>query len=57
MWNHDEVIRHNVFAYNRDAQVWGWFDREDERHWPRGDADRRAAGKGPRRSRWKVSAS
>ncbi len=35
VWNHDEIIRHNVFAYNRDAQVWGWFDVPDERHWPR----------------------
>ena len=35
VWNHDEVIRHNVFAYNRDAQVWGWFDMKDERIWPR----------------------
>ena len=35
VWNHDEVIRNNVFAYNRDAQVWGWFDVRDERQWPR----------------------
>ena len=35
VWNHDQVIRNNVFAYNRDAQVWGWFDIADERHWPR----------------------
>ncbi len=35
VWNHDEVIRNNVFAYNRDAQVWGWFDIPDERHWPK----------------------
>lgn len=34
IWNHDEVIRNNVFAYNRDAQVWGWFDIGDQRHWP-----------------------
>ncbi len=34
VWNHDETIRHNVFAFNRDAQVWGWFDVADERHWP-----------------------
>ena len=34
VWNHDEDIRHNVFAYNEDAQVWGWFDIDDERHWP-----------------------
>jgi hypothetical protein len=24
-----------VLAYNRDAQVWGWFDINDERHWPK----------------------
>ncbi|HEY0368527.1 MAG TPA: hypothetical protein VGC85_02925, partial [Chthoniobacterales bacterium] len=35
VWNHDERIEHNVIANNRDAQVWGWFDVDDERHWPR----------------------
>jgi hypothetical protein len=34
VWNHDEIIRRNIFAYNRDAQVWGWFDVKDNRHWP-----------------------
>ncbi len=34
IWNHDEAIRHNVLAYSRDAQVWGWFDIGDQRHWP-----------------------
>jgi hypothetical protein len=34
VWNHDQIIRHNVMAYNRDTQVWGWFDVADERHWP-----------------------
>lgn len=34
IWNHDEVIRNNIFAYNRDAQVWGWFDVSDGREWP-----------------------
>jgi parallel beta-helix repeat protein len=34
IWNHDEVIRDNVLAYNRDAQAWGWFDVSDQRHWP-----------------------
>ena len=24
-----------MLAYNRDAQVWGWFDIDDERHWPK----------------------
>ena len=35
VWNHDQTIRHNVLAFNRDAQVWGWFDTSDERHWPK----------------------
>ncbi|HLX59840.1 MAG TPA: right-handed parallel beta-helix repeat-containing protein [Planctomycetota bacterium] len=34
IWNHDEIIRNNVLAFNRDAQVWGWFDTRDGRHWP-----------------------
>jgi len=34
IWNHDQIIRSNVLAYNRDAQVWGWFDIGDQRHWP-----------------------
>jgi Right handed beta helix region len=37
VWNHDEVIRNNVIAYNRDAQTWGWFDISDNRHWPARD--------------------
>ena len=35
VWNHDQTIRNNVFTFNRDAQVWGWFDVPDERHWPK----------------------
>ena len=35
VWNHNQTIRDNVLAYNRDAQVWGWFDINDERHWPK----------------------
>ncbi|UCG55648.1 MAG: right-handed parallel beta-helix repeat-containing protein [Phycisphaerales bacterium] len=35
VWNHDHTIRNNVLAYNRDAQLWGWFDINDERHWPK----------------------
>lgn len=34
VWNHDQTVRHNVIAYNRDAQTWGWFDTRDGRHWP-----------------------
>lgn len=34
VWNHDETIRRNIIAFNRDAQVWGWFDVKDKRHWP-----------------------
>lgn len=34
IWNHEERIRNNVIAYNRDAQTRGWFDVTDERHWP-----------------------
>lgn len=34
VWNHDQTIRNNVLAFNRDAHVWGWFDVNDERHWP-----------------------
>jgi hypothetical protein len=34
IWNHDQLIRNNIIAYNRDAQIWGWFDVKDNRHWP-----------------------
>jgi hypothetical protein len=34
VWNHDEIIRCNLIALNRDAQVAGWFAVEDRRHWP-----------------------
>jgi len=34
VWNHDETISRNIIAYNRDAQVWGWFDMKDNREWP-----------------------
>lgn len=33
VWNHDQRIRNNVIALNRDAQIWGWFDVKDNRHW------------------------
>jgi parallel beta-helix repeat protein len=35
VWNRDQIVRNNVLAWNRDAQVWGWFDVGDERHWPK----------------------
>jgi hypothetical protein len=35
IWNHDEQIRNNVIAYNREAQTRGWFGVSDQRHWPR----------------------
>ena len=38
VWNHDQLIRHNLIVNNRDAQVWGWFDVKDNRHWPANDA-------------------
>lgn len=37
VWNHDEIIRHNIIAFNRDAQIWGWFDTRDNRQWPAGE--------------------
>jgi hypothetical protein len=39
VWNHDQVIRHNLIAFNRDAQVWGWFDMRDNRNWPGPETD------------------
>lgn len=36
VWNHDQVIRNNLIVFNREAQVWGWFDVKDDRHWPAG---------------------
>jgi len=48
IWNHDETIRRNIIALNRDAQVWGWFDMKDDRHWPaRAKADQPAQGGHP----------
>jgi hypothetical protein len=48
VWNHDETIRHNVIAYNRDAQTWGWFDTGDNRNWPSGSgASSQPTGKAP----------
>jgi len=39
VWNHDNIVRNNVIALNRDAQTWGWFDISDGRHWPAGGSD------------------
>lgn len=46
VWNHDQKVRHNVLAFNRDAQAWGWFDVPDGRHWPAAlqDAKEKEAG-------------
>ncbi|NUQ61876.1 MAG: right-handed parallel beta-helix repeat-containing protein [Pirellulales bacterium] len=35
VWNHDNTIRNNIIAHNRDAQTWGWFATGDGRLWPR----------------------
>jgi hypothetical protein len=37
VWNHDQLIRRNLIVFNRDAQVGGWFDMKDNRHWPAGN--------------------
>ncbi len=37
VWVHDETVRRNIIAFNRDAQIWGWFDVGDGRHWPAAD--------------------
>lgn len=34
VWNHDNVIRDNIIAYN-GVQSAGWFAQQDERHWPK----------------------
>lgn len=34
VWNHDEIIRNNIMAFNKGAQLRGWFDVPDGRHWP-----------------------
>lgn len=44
VWNHDQLIQHNIIAFNRDAQVWGWFDVKDGRHWPASNASPSTAG-------------
>ena len=39
VWNHDEVIRDNLIANNRTAQVQGWFDIATRAALAEGDAD------------------
>jgi len=34
IWNHDQVIRNNIMAFNKEAQLRGWFDVPDGRLWP-----------------------
>jgi len=41
VWNHSQIVRNNVLAWNRDAQLWGWFDVDDQRHWPRSMHEKR----------------
>ncbi len=48
VWNHDQLIAHNLLVFNRDAQVWGWFDMRDNRQWPAGMVEP-AAASGPQR--------
>jgi hypothetical protein len=48
VWNHDQLIRHNLIVLNRDAQVWGWFDVKDNRHWPAGGAPANPSGSSPK---------
>ena len=35
IWNRENMVRNNIFAYNESSQVHGWFDVLDARHWPR----------------------
>jgi hypothetical protein len=42
IWNHDSTIRNNTIAWNRDAQIAGWFDMKDQRHWPVAMREKRA---------------
>jgi parallel beta-helix repeat protein len=46
VWSHDEAIRNNVIAYNRDVQVAGWFVMPDVSHWP-GPMQAQKLGKAP----------
>ena len=44
----DITVSHNLFAYNRDVQVAGWFDIDDGRHMPPKLADLHIAFEGNR---------
>jgi hypothetical protein len=44
VWNQDQLVRHNLIVLNRDAQVWGWFDVKDNRHWPASDPSKNQTG-------------
>lgn len=48
VWNHDQLIRNNLIVLNRDAQIWGWFDVKDNRHWPAGKLSTNSAATGAR---------
>lgn len=54
VWNHDQLIRSNVLAYNRDAQAWGWFDVHDQRLWPRKMQEAPKAPNGPTEAKLSV---
>jgi hypothetical protein len=43
IWNHDQTIRRNLIADNRDAQIWGWFDMKDGRQWPAKNSEQTAS--------------
>lgn len=34
VWNHNQIIRNNIMAFNKGAQARGWFDLSDGRLWP-----------------------
>jgi hypothetical protein len=34
IWNRGHIVRNNIFASNESAQLHGWFDVRDARHWP-----------------------
>jgi hypothetical protein len=34
IWNHNQIIRNNIMAFNNGAQLRGWLDVSDGRIWP-----------------------